>query len=90
MALPKAGDQYRLNADFGVDAQVKAGTVVTVREVVKAATKGAHDDSEDAVVVEFDAPAVGYDDNDQPIIVNTLRAFSVSLEQFAADYTKEG
>ena len=43
MALPKAGDTYQLNEDSGVDAQVKAGTVVTLREVVRASTKGAHD-----------------------------------------------
>lgn len=55
MPRPKSGETYKLATDEplgnGPDA-IKPGTTVTVREIVKADTPGAHDNSEDAVVVE--------------------------------------
>lgn len=56
---PKAGDVYRYvgTTPLGIDAgALLPGTEVTVREVVEAGTPGAHDNTEDAVVVEWEAP----------------------------------
>jgi hypothetical protein len=65
---PQAGDRYRYVGELplGVDAgQLLPGTIVTIRNVgseekplgvLPAGEKGAHDDTEDAVVVEWEAP----------------------------------
>lgn len=56
---PKAGDVYRYvgATPLGIDAgALLPGTEVTVREVVEADEPGAHDGTEDAVVVEWEAP----------------------------------
>lgn len=95
MPKPQPGDRYTYSAEEptglpGSPAIVRPGTVVTVREVVPADTPGAHDDSEDAVVVEHAEPQVGYDDDGTPEIVYAPRAWSVGLKAFATDYTKEG
>jgi hypothetical protein len=58
---PKAGDEYVYvgSVPIGIDAgALLPGTTVTVREVVDAGEPGAYDDTEDAVVVEWDAPGV--------------------------------
>ena len=76
MTKPKPGDKFRYSADepLGNDpGAIKPGTKVQVREVVSAGTTGAHDDSEDAVVVE----------------TTQGRAWSVGLSVFSDDYTKE-
>lgn len=90
---PKPGDTYRLSTEepLGTDAHaIPSGTLVTVREIVPADTIGAHDDSEDAVVVETTVPALSYDEDGKPYVGETTRAWSVGLAQFATDYTKEG
>lgn len=89
---PKPGDAYRLSTEgpLGTDQHaIPTGTLVTVREIVKADTIGAHDDSEDAVVVEAPMPALSYDEDGKPYVGETLRAWSVGLERFDTDYTKE-
>lgn len=56
---PKAGDEYVYvgSAPLGIDnGALLPGTTVTVREYVDAGEPGAHDDEEDAIVVEWDAP----------------------------------
>lgn len=95
MTLPNPGDTYVYAADEplgepGSPAAVQPGTVVTVREVVPADTPGAHDDSEDCVVLEIPVPYVANDDDGNPVIGYSSRAYSVGLDTFASDYTKEG
>lgn len=92
---PKPGETYTYTAEEplglpGSPARVLPGTVVTIRELVAADTAGAHDDSEDCVVVEIHEPQIGYDDASEPQVVYNPRAYSVGLDTFAADYTKEG
>ena len=90
MAAPKQGDTYTFSAaePIGVDANALfPGQQITVREVVDAGEVGAHDSSEDAVVVEWDAPALvrtekGVEQGTAP------RAMSIGLEQFAESFTK--
>lgn len=56
---PKAGDVYRYlgPAPLGIDAgALLPGTEVTVTAVVPADEAGAHDDSEDAVVISWEVP----------------------------------
>lgn len=77
------GKSYTYNGEpIGVDAgALTPGTVVTVRETVPAGEPGAHDDTEDAVVVEWTSPALvrtdkGVEVGDAP------RAMSVSVQRF--------
>lgn len=77
MSAPEPGASYtytgnQLGSNDGPNygLAIQSGTVVKVREVVPADQPGAHDDTEDAVVVETDEG----------------RAWSVSLDTFAADY----
>lgn len=88
---PSEGDRYRFTADaVGTDAgRVSPGTVVTVREVVPASEPGAHDDSSDAVVVEWTEPTLGVDDNGEPAVLDTPRAWSVSVDEFTDLFEKE-
>lgn len=90
MARPRPGDRFEFVAEsIGNDAgRIVTGTVVTVRETVKADTIGAHDDSADAVVVEWDAPALGTDDNGEPTIVHAPRAWSVGADEFGDHFKK--
>lgn len=95
MAKPKPGETYKYAGEEplgepGSPAGVAPGTVVTVREIVPADTPGAHDDSEDCVVVEIAVPYVANDDDGNPVIQYSSRAYSVGLDAFASDYTKEG
>lgn len=65
---PQAGDHYRYIGELplGVDAgQLLPGTIVTIRNVgdedkpkgvLAAEEKGGHDDTEDAVIIEWEAP----------------------------------
>lgn len=55
---PKQGGTYTYEGErIGQrdDTALYPGTVVTVREVVPADVKGAHNDNEDAVVIEWEA-----------------------------------
>jgi hypothetical protein len=92
MTKPKPGDKYRLATEepLGIDFPIMPGTIVTVREIVKADDPGAHDNTEDAVVVEGEPFAIVVTDEDgTPQIGYTARAWSVGLDEFARDYTKE-
>lgn len=90
---PQEGDVYTLNAEaeaIGVDAgALVPGTTVTVREVVPAAEPGAHDDSEDAVVVEWGAPSLVRGENGVEV-GESPRAMSFGLDDFTNRFTKEG
>lgn len=90
---PKPGDTYRLATDEPLgngELAIPPGTLVTVREIVKAEDPGAHDDTEDAVVVEGEQYPIVLDRGNGPEVAYTARAWSVGLEAFARDYTKEG
>lgn len=63
---PSPGQTFTYNGEqLGqrIDAALLPGTVVTVREVVPAGTTGAHTDTEDSVVIEWE--------QEGQIIVNT-------------------
>lgn len=90
MANPTKGSRYTFTGDtIGNDAgRIVTNTVVTVREVVPAATTGAHDDSEDAVVVEWQEPALGVNDQGEPAIIESPRAWSVGTNVFSDLFKK--
>ncbi len=90
MTKPQAGDSYELTGETigNPPNEVKTGTVVTVREVVAADEAGAHDDTEDAVVVEYEVPTLGVDGDGEPAVIQTARAFSVGVSQFGELFTK--
>lgn len=71
---------------IGVNADMKPGTVVTVREVVDADTPGAHDDSEDAVVIEWETPSLVTDENGDPQVGHVKRAMSFGVDRFKTDF----
>ena len=125
---PAPGARYTYNGEqLGqrAEAALLPGTLVTVREVVPAGVSGAHTDTEDAVVIEWEqegqvivstrfenrgAPVIATaddgtmltDENGQPAYRmesrqvpvheygtgTILRAMSVSLDHFAADFTE--
>lgn len=91
-AKPQAEQAYTYTAEqpLGVDAgALTPGTKIQVREVVPADEPGAHDGSEESVVVEWDAPALVQTENG--VEVGTApRAMSVGLAQFHDLFTKEG
>lgn len=75
-------------APIGADANALfPGQVVTVRETVPAGEPGAHDDSEDAVVVEWTVPdrvrtEDGWGQGE------ATRAMSIGIDQFRAQFTE--
>ena len=87
--MPKPGDTFRyvgeesLGSDVEVRLNMHPQTTVTVRELVDAGTPGAHTDSEDSVVVEWEQPEVGYVDG-EPVIVKAVRATSIAADDFGA------
>lgn len=82
---PKAGDKFRLAADNLGDGPgaIYAGQGVTVREFVPASESGAHDDTEDAVVIEWTEPGPVMGDDRKVTMGQVPRAVSVGAEQFA-------
>lgn len=91
MATPKAGETYTFNGEDALgsgNGSIAPGTTVTVREVVKADTAGAHDDNEDAVVVTWQAPTIVRGENGNEI-GEYERAFSVGTTQFDDLFSKE-
>ena len=94
MAAPKSGDVYVYTGTETIGngpGSIRPGQTFTVREVVDANQNGAHDDSEDAVVLEFDdpEPTVGLTDDGEPSVVHARRAWSVGVDQFNAEFEKE-
>lgn len=87
---PKPGDSVRF-VGVDVDGQrvavgnmpgrIDVGTVMVVREVVPASEPGAHDDSEDAVVLSFVTPEAIVVDG-EAVLVDVLRAWSVGVSEF--------
>lgn len=88
---PEAGETYRLTSGIGGfgPAALYPGQVVTVREVVEADVAGAHNDAEDAVVIELgeDGPVMG--DDGQVTRGTVTRATSVSLATFGDFFVRE-
>lgn len=81
---PKAEEMftYTAEAPIGVDAgALLPGTKVKVREIVDAGEKGAHNDKDDAVVIEWEAPALVHGDNGVTLGTSP-RAMSISLASF--------
>lgn len=89
---PQAGEVYTFTGDTPLGADAGAllpGARVTVRETVTASTPGAHDDSETAAVVEWEAPSLvstgdGWEQG------TATRAFAIGVTDFAKLFTKEG
>lgn len=84
MAQPKVGGSFRYNGDepIGVDAgALIPGTIVTVREIVPAGEPGAHDDTEDAAVIEWTSPGLVSDDEGMSV-AEVPRAMSVGVDAF--------
>lgn len=81
---PKAGDSFRLTQDNLGDGPgaIYAGQQVTVREVVDADQPGAHDDSEDAVVIEWTEPGPVRGDDGRVKMGEVPRAVSIGVAQF--------
>lgn len=81
MPVPPAPDEGEDTTRYaiGVDASaLLPGTVVEVREVVKATTTGAHNGDEDAVVITWEAEALGRGEGG-PELVTVERALSIGL-----------
>lgn len=89
---PAAGDTYSLTGGGigGGAGALYPGQVVTVREVVPADEPGAHDNSEDAVVVEWTEPGPVLGDDGKVTRGENPRAISVGLSQFSDLFSKEG
>lgn len=88
MAHPKAGGSFKYNGDepIGTDSgALVPGTQVTVREIVAAGEKGAHDDSEDAAVIEWDAPALVQGENGMEV-GSVTRAMSIGVDEFTHNF----
>lgn len=86
--MPEAGDKYTYKGEeqIGNDGPVP-GAEVRFREKVSADTPGAHDDKEDAVVIEWDAPSIVRTDKGNEI-GTVVRAMSVSEADFKANFKK--
>lgn len=89
---PEVGGTYRL-VGGGIGAgpgSLYPGQVVSVREVVPADEPGAHDSSEDAVVVEWSEPGPVQGDDGTVTLGENPRAVSVGVSSFNDLFTKEG
>lgn len=89
---PEVGDAFRLTGGGigGGPGALYPGQVVTVREFVEAGVPGAHDDSEDSVVVEWTDPGPVLGDDGVVARGEVSRAVSVSAAAFPELFTKEG
>lgn len=88
---PEVGGTYRLTGGGIGDGAgaIYPGQVVTVREVVAADEPGAHDSTEDAVVVEWSEPGPVMGDDGRVTRGENPRAVSVGLAGFSDLFTKE-
>lgn len=68
----------------GVIAPLRAGTDVAVRELVPAGVQGAHDDSADAVVVEWVEPDILVHDAGRREPGGSPRAVAVPVGEFTS------
>lgn len=103
-APPQEGDTYTfLGAVTGQDEEgnpvrgpignppghIAPGTVMKVREVVDAGEIGAFDDSEDAVVFEFEEPTLVFnEESGDPEIGYANRAWSVGVSELQSLFKK--
>jgi hypothetical protein len=88
MAHPKPGGAYvyRGTDPIGTDSlALTPGTHVKVREVVSAGEAGAHDDSEDSVVIEWESPALVQGENGMELGTSP-RAMSIGVAHFSRDF----
>jgi hypothetical protein len=90
-ANPKSGETYTFTgeAPLGADAgALLPGAEVEVREFVAADEVGAHDNSEAAAVVEWDAPSLVMTE-DGWAQGTARRAMSIGISQFHDLFAKE-
>jgi hypothetical protein len=87
VAKPQAGQSYKLTGEtIGTEpGAIKTGAVGKVREVVPAKEPGAHDDKEDAVVLEFSEPTLVMEDG-APKVGEAIRAVSFGLDFFSENF----
>lgn len=79
---------YSGEASIGADAgALVPGSKVRVREQVAADEKGAHDGSEDCVVIVWDAPSLVQGENGVEVGF-AERAMSIGLSQFQSEFTE--
>ena len=91
IANPKAGEKYKFTGTEPIGADAGAllpGAAIEIREFVAADEKGAHDSSENAAVVEWDAPSLVLS-GDGWAQGTARRAMSVGISQFHDLFTKE-
>jgi len=83
--MPGPAHRFRLLADHGnPPLHLRAGSIGTVREVVPADVAGAHNDDEDAVVLEFEDHGITYEEG-QPAITASRRAVAFAQSDFTGD-----
>ena len=89
---PKAGDTYRLTQEVLGDGpgSIYEGQVVTVRDVGPADVQGAHDDSEESVVIEWTEPGHVRGDDGKIRMGEVPRAVSIAASQFSDLFAQEG
>ncbi len=94
MAKPKAGEKYRVTQGWGnntpdaPNGAIREGREARVAEIVPADVRGAHTDTEDAVVLEFDEPYLGQDDDGNPVVAYTTRRVAVGFD-FLAEHAEK-
>jgi len=80
---PGARCRYAGEEPFGtLPDGIRPGTEVTVRELVPAGEAGAHTDTEDSVVVEWEQADVAYDDQGAASLIHRSRATSIAADVF--------
>lgn len=85
-----ADDDGNLRAFGNEPGAVKIGTEVEVVELVSAKTAGAHNDREDAVVVQWGEDALTTADDGSSRVVSVPRRWAVGVGQFDELFTKKG
>lgn len=89
--MAEAGERYTYTGEtLGTAGDLPTGTEIEVRELVPADVPGAHDDAEDAVVIEWTDKTVGIGENGEQVLVDRRRAMSVSEEFFSDNFEAVG
>lgn len=79
------GQRWRLLRDHGTDyLALKAGSEGVVRELVPADVPGAHNDHEDAVVLEFEHPEAFMEAGEARVVLGR-RAVAFAVADFEGD-----
>ena len=81
---PDPSKTYRLldTIGNGSPGTIYAGQEVRIREVVEASTPGAHNDREDAVVVEFEEDSPVLNEEGKIVRGKAVRSTSIASDQF--------